>query len=692
MFNRLGLALALACALIATACNRGGGVDGERIIAAEKNGEWLSYGRTYSEQRFSPLDKINTANVSGLGLAWYGDFDTDRGQEATPIMVDGVLYTSTSWGNVYAYDAKTGNELWHRDFGVDKAKGSQACCDVVNRGVAAWQGAIYVGVFDGRLIKLNGRTGRTVWEVQTVDRNQPYTVTQAPRVVKGKVLIGNSGAEYGVRGYITAYDARDGKKLWRFYTIPNPTGAADGEASDAVLKDRAAATWPGEGWKQTGGGGTVWDTTIYDPDLNLIYFGTGNGTPWSPLARSDGKADNLFLSSIVAVNADTGAYAWHYQVTPNDAWDFDADQQLILADLPVGGTPRRVIMQASKNGFFYVLDARDGKFISAKPFATVTWATSIDANGRPVEAANARYQGKASMNSMPGPYGAHNWHPMAFSPKENLVYIPAISTPFSYENDPNYRFLKGAWNIAINSRINGLLDDDAAREATRPFLTGSLVAWDPIKQEARWTVPHKYFWNGGVLATAGDLVFQGDADGILRAHHAKDGKVLWESPSAGQGIIAAPMTYEIDGEQYVAVLVGAGGAGPTSAHFFLPQVRTTNGRILVFKLGGKASAPIEQTAIPEPLDLTEVTTRGDPAQGAAIYDGFCSVCHSANVSGQFLPNLRRSPILMSAEDWKGIVHDGKNASRGMAAFKPWLTEGQVEHVRAYVLSEARKHP
>jgi len=692
MLKQIGLALGLACALLAASCQKPGGVDGDRIVAAEKNGEWLSYGRTYSEQRFSPLDKINAANVGQLGLTWYGDFDTDRGQEATPIMVDGVLYTTTSWSNVYAYDAKTGKQLWRWDSGVDKAKGFQACCDTVNRGVAAWQGAIYVGTFDGRLVRLDGKTGRKIWQVQTVDKNLPYTITQAPRVVKGKVLIGNSGAEYGVRGYITAYDARSGKKLWRFYTIPNPTGAADNEPSDTVLKNKAAATWPGEGWKQTGGGGTVWDATVYDPDLNLIYFGVGNGTPWSPTARSDGKSDNLFLSSIVAINADTGAYVWHYQVTPNDAWDFDADQPLILADLPLEGGSRRVVMQASKNGFFYVIDAKDGKFISAKPFATVTWATSIDANGRPVESPTARYQGAANMNSMPGPYGAHNWHPMAFSPKENLVYIPAIGVPFSYQNDPNYRFMKGAWNIATNSRINGLPDDDKAREATRPFLTGSLVAWDPVKQEARWTVPHKYFWNGGVLATAGDLVFQGDADGVLSAYNAHDGKVLWASPSAGQGIVAAPMTYEIDGEQYVAVLVGAGGAGPTSAHFYLPQVRTTNGRILVFKLGGKASAPAVNVSIPDPLDLTDVTSRGDPAQGAAIYDGFCSVCHSANVSGQFLPNLRRSPILLSSEDWKGIVFDGKNASRGMAPFKAFLTEGQVEHVRAYVLSEARKHP
>jgi len=691
MMKHFGLVAGLTVSLLLGACGRGG-VNAERIVAAEKNGEWLSYGRTYSEQRFSPLDKINATTVGQLGLAWYGQFDTDRGQEATPIMVDGILYATTSWSKVHAYDAKTGKELWSYDPGVDRAKGFQACCDVVNRGVAAWGGNVYVGTLDGRLVALNAKNGHKVWSVQTTDNAKPYTITQAPRVVKGRVLIGNSGAEYGVRGYITAYDARTGAKVWRFYTTPNPTGADDGEASDSALKDHAAPTWPGEGWKLTGGGGTVWDATIYDPDLNLVYFGVGNGTPWSPAARSDGKSDNLFLSSIVAVNADTGAYVWHYQVTPNDSWDFDADQPLMLADLALNGASRRVVMQASKNGFFYVIDAKDGKFISAKPYAAVTWATGIDANGRPVEATGAHYETKAAMNSMPGPYGAHNWHPMAYSPREGLVYIPAMGVPFSYENAPNYKYQAGAWNTAVRGDLNGLAETDAAREATRLYLTGALVAWDPVKQEARWTVKNNYFWNGGVLATGGGLVFQGDAEGVLTAYAAHDGKALWKSPSAGQGIVAAPMTYEIDGEQYLAVLVGAGGSGPTSAAFFLPQTPKLDGRILVFKIGGKATAPAYVVPATESLDLKEITSSGDVGRGALLYANYCLVCHSPNASGQFLPNLRRSPMLINPQDWQGIVYDGKNSSRGMAAFKPFLTPSQVEDVRAYVLSEAMKRP
>ncbi len=692
MLKRLGLIAGLACALLAAGCNKGG-VTGERIIAAEKNGEWLSYGRTYSEQRFSPLDKVNATTVSQLGLAWYGQFDTDRGQEATPIVVDGILYATTSWSNVYAYDAKTGKELWHFDPpGLDRAKGFNACCDIVNRGVAAWQGKVFVGTIDGRLIALNGKTGHVAWSIQTTDKTKPYTITQAPRVVKGKVLIGNSGAEYGVRGYITAYDAKDGHKVWRFYTTPNPTGAADNEASDSVMKGTVNATWPAGGWKDTGGGGTVWDATIYDPDTNLIYFGVGNGTPWSPTHRSDGKSDNLFLSSIVAVNADTGEYAWHYQVTPDDGWDFDADQPLMLADLSLNGAARRVIMQASKNGFFYVIDAKDGKFISAKPYATVTWATAIDANGRPIENPKARYATATAANSMPGPYGAHNWHPMAYSPTEGLVYIPAMGVPFTYAADHTYKYTPGAWNTAVVNTLNGLPDDNAAREAVRPYLTGALVAWDPVKQEARWTVKHNYFWNGGVLATAGGLVFQGDAEGKLNAYAAHDGKLLWSSPSAGQGIIAAPMTYEIGGEQYVAVLVGEGGSGPTSADFFLPQVPRLNGRILVFKIGGKATAPAYVIPDSQPLDLTGVTSTGDATKGALTFANNCMVCHSPNASGAFLPNLRRSQMLLSSDDFKGIVYDGKNASKGMAAFKPFLTPAQVEDVRAYIISEAKKHP
>ncbi|HET9160233.1 MAG TPA: PQQ-binding-like beta-propeller repeat protein, partial [Caulobacteraceae bacterium] len=378
MRTSLALAAMAAVMLVASCGPKAAKVDDKRLIAADGNAEWLSYGKGYSEQRFSPLDKVNAGNVGQLGLAWYAQFDTNRGQEATPLMIDGVLYTTTNWSKVYAFDAKTGKLLWSYDPKVDQNHGFHACCDTVNRGVAAWNGKLYVGTIDGRLIALNAKTGKEAWSVQTTPKDSSYTITGAPRVAKGKVFIGNSGAEYDVRGYLSAYDADSGKLIWRFYTIPNKDGKADGAASDNVLMGKAAKTWFGEGWKKTGGGGTVWDAITYDPQSNLVYFGTGNGTPWNRVLRSDGKGDNLFLSSIVAVNADTGQYAWHFQETPGEEWDYDSDQQIVLADLTIDGKPRKVIMHAPKSGFFYIIDRTSGELISAKPYAPVTWATNID--------------------------------------------------------------------------------------------------------------------------------------------------------------------------------------------------------------------------------------------------------------------------------------------------------------------------
>ncbi|HEY9219168.1 MAG TPA: PQQ-dependent dehydrogenase, methanol/ethanol family, partial [Phenylobacterium sp.] len=437
-----------ALALGAAAAGRPAAVDGRRIAAAEASGEWLNYGKGYSEQRFSPLKQIDADSLGRLGLAWFADFDTDRGQEATPLMVDGVLYTSTAWSKVYAFDARTGAAKWSYDPKVDGAKGFDACCDVVNRGVAVWKGRVYVGALDGRLIALDAVTGKPVWEVQTTDTGRPYTITGAPRVVKGKVLIGNGGAEYGVRGYVSAYDADTGKLAWRFYTTPNPEGKPDGAASDKVMAKTAAATWYGQGWKDSGGGGTVWDAMAYDPKLDLLYVGVGNGSPWNHGKRSDGKGDNLFVSSILALRPDTGEYVWHYQTTPGDSWDYTATQHIMLADVAIDGRKRRVVMQAPKNGFFYVLDAGSGKLLSAEKYVPVNWAEKVDlATGRPVERSGIRYQDKASMH-VTGPLGGHNWQPMAYAPGEGLVFIPAIVLPGAYQSDPKYSFLLGAWNTA----------------------------------------------------------------------------------------------------------------------------------------------------------------------------------------------------------------------------------------------------
>ncbi|HEY9219099.1 MAG TPA: PQQ-dependent dehydrogenase, methanol/ethanol family, partial [Phenylobacterium sp.] len=564
----------LALALSLAACQKPAektaaapqGVDAARLIAADTNGEWLSYGKGYSEQRFSPLTQISAENVGQLGLAWSAQFDTDRGQEATPLMVDGVLYTTTAWSKVYAFDAKTGAAKWAFDPKVAGQKGFDACCDVVNRGVAIWKGRVYVGTLDGRLIALDAATGKPVWTVQTTDTAKPYTITGAPRVIKGKVIIGNGGAEYGVRGYVSAYDADSGNMVWRFYTTPNPTGAADNAASDKIMASRVSATWFGEGWKESGGGATIWDAMAYDPQLDVLYLGVGNGSPWNHLKRSDGKGDNLFVSSILALKPDTGEYVWHYQTTPGESWDYTATQHIILADLNIGGAPRKVLMQAPKNGFFYVLDRTNGQLISANNYVPTTWATSVDLRtGRPIENPAARYANAPSLQ-MPAPFGGHNWHPMAFNPKTGLVYIPAQEVPFAYTNAAEYAYRPGAWNIGLNFLANALPTDKAVMAGLKSMIKGELIAWDPVAGKARWKVQHPYFWNAGVLTTAGNLVFQGAAEGEFAAYDATNGKKLWAYKTTN-GVIAAPMTYELGGEQYVALMVGYGGAGALSAPF-----------------------------------------------------------------------------------------------------------------------------
>lgn len=687
---RLGLALALVASL--AACQKtstSGSVDAKRLEAAATNAEWLSYGKDYNEQRFSPLDKVNTSNVGQLGLAWYAEFDTNRGQEATPLMVDGVIYTSTAWSKVFAFDAKTGKQLWKYDPGVQGAKGFDACCDVVNRGVAVWKGRVYVGTIDGRLVALDAKTGKVAWSVQTTDTSKPYTITGAPRVVKDKVLIGNGGAEYGVRGYITAYDAATGKQVWRFYTVPNPTGAADNAASDKVMKEKAYATWSDGEWKETGGGGTAWDSMAYDPQLDLVYFGIGNGNPWNHMRRSGGKGDNLFLSSILALKPDTGEYVWHYQTTPGESWDYTATQHIMLADLNIAGQPRKVLMQAPKNGFFYVIDRATGQLISAKPYANITWATGVDMKtGRPIENPAARYE-KAMVTQIPGPLGAHNWQPMAFNPKAGLVYIPTNITPFAYTDDKGFKYRPGAWNVGVDFLTNSLPTDAAALKALTAMIHGQLVAWDPVQQKAVWTVEHPYFWNAGVLSTAGNLVFQGTADGELAAYEATSGKKLW-TYKTGNGVIAAPMTYSLDGEQYVAVMVGVGGGGQISAPASMPVRPRLPGRLLVFKIGGTAKAPDFPAPAQAPIDLTNVSSTGDVQHGFALFHQNCQVCHGPNASGAWLPDLKRSPMLMTADNWKGVLIDGASASRGMASFARFLTPKDAEDIRAYVITEAQK--
>ena len=401
-------------------------VDGTSIKAnTATSNDWPTIGLDYAETRFSKLNQITTDNVGKLGLVWTYPLESSRGVEATPLVVDGIMYVTASWSVVHAVDARTGKRIWTFDPGIDKEKGYKGCCDVVNRGVALWKGKVFVGAYDGRLIALDAVTGQKVWEKDTiVSKEHSYTITGAPRVFNGKVVIGNGGAEYGARGYVTAYDAETGNQAWRWFTVPgDPSKPFEDESMAA-----AAKTWdPAGKYWINGGGGTAWDTITFDPDLNMVYIGTGNGSPWSRNKRSPSGGDNLYLASLVALNADTGKYVWHYQETPGDNWDYTSTQPMILADITIDGAPRKVILHAPKNGFFFVVDRTNGKFISAKNFVDVNWATGYDANGRPMEVAEAR--GDKPFDSIPGPYGAHNWHPMSFNPQTGLVYIPAQNIP-----------------------------------------------------------------------------------------------------------------------------------------------------------------------------------------------------------------------------------------------------------------------
>ncbi len=663
-------------------------INGRRISNADAEpGNWLSHGRTYDEQRFSPLNDINTETVKDLGLAWYWDTGTKRGLEATPIVVDGVMFSTGSWSVVWAHDAKTGELLWTHDPQVPREWGKNACCDVVNRGVAIWEGRIYSGTLDGRLLALDAGTGELIWEVQTTDRERPYTITGAPRIVKDKVVIGNGGAEYGVRGYVTAYDTATGAEAWRFYTVPgNP---ADGFENEAM--EKAAATWRGGKWWEVGGGGTVWDSMAYDDELNLLYIGVGNGAPWNRYIRSPGGGDNLFVSSILALNPDNGDLVWHYQTTPGDTWDYTATQHMILADIEIDGAPRKVIMQAPKNGFFYVLDRTSGEFISAEAYVPVTWASHVDPeSGRPVENPDAHYANEAR-EIQPAPYGGHSWHPMTYSQDTGLVYIPALELSFSYAQDNAFKYNPDAWNTGVDfNELVPTTDPDEMLEDLKA-VRGHLAAWDPVTQQEVWRVQHPGSWNGGLLSTAGNLVFQGRSDGYFAAYTADTGELVWEYP-VGTGIIAAPVAYTVDGEQYVAVLAGWGGVFGIASG--APRHRNnvlTEGRILAFKVGGQTELPpvdVTFVEIPEPPAMAY--TQEQVTLGQTLYHENCAVCHSPGLvaSGAGVPDLRYSDASVHAS-WDAIVRGGAFAGRGMASFAHVVDEAGAEAIRAYVINMTR---
>ena len=668
-------------------------IDTQRILAAdEAPGDWLAYGRDYGEQRFSPLTQINKKTIKDLELAWSFDMYTNRGLEASPIIVDGIMYMTGSWSVVFAVDAKTGEEIWSYDPEVPGDWARKACCDVVNRGVAVYEGAVFVATLDGYLVALNAENGEVIWRKNTIiDRTRSYTITGAPRVANGRVFIGNGGGEYGVRGYVTAYDTKTGEEDWRFFTVPgDPT-----KPFEHPEMELAAKTWKGGEWWKIGGGGTVWNSIVYDAETDTVFLGVGNGSPWTRTIRSPGGGDNLFLSAIVALNASNGEMRWYYQTTPGDNWDYTAVQDMMLADMEVDGVMRKVIMQAPKNGFFYVLDRQTGELLRANPYVTVNWASHIDMEtGRPVENPDKDFLTGNSQWILPGPLGGHNWQSMSYNPNTGLVYIPALENPlvFDVEHDfkatGRFKYIEGGWNTGVEF---GRLLEIMGEHPDLPKGKGYITAFDPLTGKTHWTREHGTHWNGGTLSTAADLVFQGNGDGYFVAYDAQNGDELWKV-NTYTSTIAPPVTYSIDGEQYVAIQVGSGGAaGLTEGDLAMPaSAKYGNfGRMLAFKINGGLSIDEPEhwaRDIPEPPIVQASAAQIE--HGGELYGEVCGFCHGIGVyGGPAVPDLRKmseqTHRMFNESVLEGVLED-----RGMSNFSDRLSEADVNDIYAYINSRS----
>jgi quinohemoprotein ethanol dehydrogenase len=657
------------------------GQAGTGVSASDAN--WVLDGRSSDAQRYSPLAKINERNVHELGLAWFYDLDTMRGVEATPLAVDGVLYEISAWDVATAFDARTGRRLWTYDPEVPREWGRYACCEPVSRGMSYWDGRVILATLDGRLIALDAASGKPVWTVRTFDKSEPYSITGAPRVFGGRVVIGSAGADLGVRGFVSAYDARTGAFLWRFYTVPgNPALGFENAAME-----RAAKTWRGEWWK-LGGGGAVWDSISYDPALGLIYFGTGNGSPLVREYRSQGVGDNLYLCSVVALDAATGEYRWHYQEVPGEEWDYDCTESVVLADLTIRGRRRQVLLHAPKDGFFYVLDRRTGELLSARNFVPTTWASAIDPeSGRPIENPSARY-GVDPVLVTPGPGGGHNWFPMAFNPRTGLAYLPIYEQWQVYARDPGFAPKEfrsnsgwgGYTGAALTRRLELQKEGDTHERA-------ALLAWDPVRQAAAWSVPLPRHGNGGVLTTAGNLVVEGTTKQTLSIYRASDGRLLWEMP-VQSAPVAGPSTFLVGGEQYIAVNAGWGGGAAQIERVSGTAQNRAAARLLVFKLGGTAQLPplAPAPALPDPPRLT--ASEAVVQRGAALYASTCAVCH-----GQLAVGGVKDLRFMSREthaQFDEIVLKGSRAQKGMASFASLLSADDAAAIHAYVIARANE--
>jgi quinohemoprotein ethanol dehydrogenase len=669
-----------------------GAIDDARINnAASEPGNWLAHGLDYREQRFSPLTQINKDTVKNLGLAFELDVGSNDALEATPIMVDNTLFFTSTYSIVHAVDATSGKELWRYDPEVPREFLRKSCCGPINRGVSVYEGNVYVATLDGRLVAVKASSGEKVWEVNTViDQDRFYSITGAPRTAKGKVFIGNGGAEFGVRGYVTAYDAATGEQIWRFFTVPGDPSLP----FEHPELEHAATTWKGGNWWEVGGGGTVWNAIVYDPHFDQVYLGVGNGAPWTRIIRSPGGGDNLYLSSIVAVDADTGKMNWYYQTTPGDNWDYTAVQDMTLAEMNVDGEDRKVLLQAPKNGFFYVLDREDGELLRAHPYVTTTWASHVDMEtGRPVENPDKDYSEDAKW-VLPGVFGGHDWQAMSFDESKGIVYLPAQDFAFLYSVDAEFKetgYFKrnpGTANLGQDIANSSILVEQMIDEA--PESKGYLKAFDPLTGEEKWSVDHVHYWNSGVLASAGGLVFQGDGLGYLSAFDADDGAKLW-SYNTYISMLAPPISYQIDDVQYIAILAGTG-----AVENFIGLTNETAaakygnfGKLLVFKLGGEkilAEPKIRDRNIPIQPELT--ASAEQLLRGEQQYNIVCGGCHGANVrSAGILPDLR---LMGDGKHgiFQEIVRGGVLAAAGMASFADVVSEQDTENIRQYIISRA----
>jgi quinohemoprotein ethanol dehydrogenase len=653
----------------------------ERYDDASAGDDWPGYGRTYGEQHYSPLTDVDTKNVERLGLAWSLDLPF-AGTATQPVAVDGVLYFSIGYNIVYAVDAVTGKQLWMNDLEGAAGAGHRLRLGWGSRGLAWWNGRIYAATWNGRLVALDAKTGKQAWSAQVLDPKGNEYISGAPRVFDGKVIIG-SGSDIGyVRGQVNTYDAETGRFLWRFWIVPGDPA----KGFENAAMEMAAKTWAGEWWKH-GGGGASWNSFAYDAATDTVFVGTGNGYPWNRRVRSADQGDNLFLCSVLALDAKTGEYRWHYQINPGDTWDYNAAMDLHLADLVIDGKPRKTLLTAPKNGFLYVIDRTDGRLISAEQMARrITWATHIDlATGRPVETPDARYPGGKTFELWPSAAGAHSWPPSAWNPRRGLMFIPTLETGMTMNDvgiDPK------TWERRPNEVVGAAFHMSAP--APDPLHgTGALLAWDPVAKKAAWRVEQPTQANGGLLATAGDLVFQGTPDGRFTAYDAESGKVVW-SFEAQAPVFAPPLSYRAGGKQYVTVLTGLGttagvGGAALAKLGYDVDPRSQKRRVLAFALDGKVTLPPRQPQAPIMADPTYRADAAAAARGATVY-GYCMYCHGLEaVPAGHAPDLRRSPIPFDAQAFDAVVRGGSLLDRGMPRFTEFSDQELADlrqHIRA----------